>query len=319
MVSLAATLVSERGITESSAGQYIRCLTTMNGKQGFKTLAFLKKTDAIEPIIANYADNTRAGYYVAAVSALQLFKTKAGYKSVYDYYYKKMLEAKHDRRVADESNVKSDKQEKEWIAWEDVLKVHAALKTEVAAFATAKHLTKPQYGKLLDYVVLSLYVLMRPRRNADYHHMYVTPSITDGLVVITNDRNYYATDTHKMMFHVFKTAKTAPESEKSLEVPADMQEVLALLIRHHPLAKGKRHQFKLLVNYDGSPITAGNAITRQLNRIFKKHVSSSMLRHSYLSGKYGKVLEEMKDDSAAMAHGLTTQRNYIKMDGEASE
>jgi hypothetical protein len=38
MVSLAAMLVSERGITETSAGQYIRALTTMNNKQGFKKI-----------------------------------------------------------------------------------------------------------------------------------------------------------------------------------------------------------------------------------------------------------------------------------------
>jgi len=291
----------------------------MNNKQPFKNLAFLKKIDTVDMLIGHYAPNTIATFYVAAVSALQLFKDRIGYKTAFNAYVKKMTDAKAERRTTEEKNEKTAKQEKAWVDWPDVLKRHQELKAEVTKFSDAKNLTPKQYQTLVAYVVLSFYVLLRPRRNADFLHMYVTPSLTDGLVTLTADRNYYALDTHKMLFHVFKTAKTAPEDEKSLDVPTELQEVIALYMKHHPLNKSNRKDYKLLVNADGSPINAGNSITRILNRVFDKHVSSSMLRHSFLSGKYGKVLEEMKEDSAAMAHGLNTQRNYIKMEGEEAE
>ena len=37
-----------------------------------------------------------------------------------------------------------------------------------------------------------------------------------------------------------------------------------------------------------------------------------MLRHIYLSSKYGDTLEEMKQDTNAMGHSLNQQRDYIK-------
>jgi hypothetical protein len=38
-----------------------------------------------------------------------------------------------------------------------------------------------------------------------------------------------------------------------------------------------------------------------------------MLRHAYLTGKYGAVREDMKEDAKAMGHTVETQQtNYVK-------
>jgi hypothetical protein len=68
------------------------------------------------------------------------------------------------------------------------------------------------------------------------------------------------------------------------------------------------------VSHDGKPFAAINSITRVLNKIFGKKVGSSMLRHIFLSDKYGKTLDEQKEDSAAMGHSLNQQRDYIKQE-----
>jgi hypothetical protein len=39
-----------------------------------------------------------------------------------------------------------------------------------------------------------------------------------------------------------------------------------------------------------------------------------MLRHIFLSSKYGNTLEEMKEDSSAMGHSVSQQKDYIKID-----
>jgi integrase len=59
-------------------------------------------------------------------------------------------------------------------------------------------------------------------------------------------------------------------------------------------------------------MTTVNVITRILNKLFGKNIGSSMLRHSYLSKKYGKVLEEMAEDADLMAHDDSTQKTYIR-------
>jgi len=309
MIQLAEKIKTERNITESSAGVYLRNLAVLNNKEAFKNLVFLKDVEAVDEIVTKYATNTQTNLYVACVVGLTAMKSKAGYKKPYDHYYRKMMELKDGKKSEDAKNEKTEKQKENMPDWSDVMKKQEELKAEVEAFSKEKHLTSRQYDTLLKYVVLSLYSLLPPRRNLDYLKMFI---VKDPSEALDTTKNYYVLSEHKMHFHVFKTSKTASEAEKVIDVPPELQTVLASYIRLHPLLKAKKKEFKLLVEADGLPITAVNAITRILNKIFAKKVGSGMLRHSYLSGKYGSVLAEMKEDSAIMAHGLNTQRDYIK-------
>jgi hypothetical protein len=62
---------------------------------------------------------------------------------------------------------------------------------------------------------------------------------------------------------------------------------------------------------------SSNGLTKLLNKIFSrdldKKISSSMLRHIYLSDKYSKELQERKKDSHNMMHSLQQQKDYIKI------
>jgi hypothetical protein len=37
-----------------------------------------------------------------------------------------------------------------------------------------------------------------------------------------------------------------------------------------------------------------------------------MLRHIFLTNKYGDTLKEMEDDASAMGHSVSQQREYVK-------
>jgi integrase len=64
---------------------------------------------------------------------------------------------------------------------------------------------------------------------------------------------------------------------------------------------------------DGKALTAVNAITRILNKIFGKKLGSSMLRHIFLSDKYD--IKEMEEDAEAMGHSVAEQRKYLRKEG----
>jgi hypothetical protein len=73
-------------------------------------------------------------------------------------------------------------------------------------------------------------------------------------------------------------------------------------------------QIPFLVYDDGKPLDKINSITRVLNGIFHKRIGASMLRHIYLSSKYGNQLQEMKNDANVMGHSVDTAINsYIKV------
>nr|WPF46799.1 MAG: hypothetical protein [Lake Baikal virophage 12] len=306
MLQLAKKMIDDRKIAESTATQYLQTLHKLNSGKPFNNLAWAKKYDTVQAIIDSYAPSTQGNQYMVLSSALSLFNDKATYKGAYNHWRDKMMEARKEKN-AEPIHQKNEKQEENWLTWEEVSKKKSGLKEDISSFVSNKVITAGQFDKLLQYVILSLYTDVAPRRNQDFLDMYVVKKL--GKEVDTS-KNYYDLATHRFIFNKYKTAKTYGQQE--VAVPEELQAVLGEFLKHHPLAKGKAKEYKLLVKADGSNLNTVNAITRALNRIFGKKVGSSMLRHSYLSSKYGDATKEMEDDAEAMGHSTSVQAEYIK-------
>jgi integrase len=310
MLQLAKKLMEERGIAESTATQYLQTLHKLNGGEGFKNLAWTKKFDDVQAVIDTYAPSTQGNQYMVLASVLSPFSTKAAYKSAYNHWRDKMMDA---RKVDAEkpAHEKSDRQEDSWLSWDEVSKKKSALREDITPFLSHKLITASQFDKLLQYLIVSLYTDIPPRRNQDFLDMYVVKKWNKDMDA---SKNYYDLSTHRFIFNKYKTAKAY--GQQILDVPnteeAPLQRTLADYLKHHPLAKSKQKEFKLLVKADGSAMSTVNAITRYLNRVFGKKVGSSMLRHSYLSSKYGDTSKEMEEDAREMGHSTDMQRDYIK-------
>jgi hypothetical protein len=310
MLQLAKRLMEERNIAESTSTQYLQTLYKLAGSKPFNNLSWTRKFEDVQAIIDTYATSTQGNQYMVLSSALSLFADKATYKGAYNHWKGKMLEAKAARDGQPEHQ-KSDKQDEAWLSWEDISKKKSDLQKDLSSFILTKHISPAQYERLLHYVILSLYTDIAPRRNQDFLDMFVVKKWTPDMPA---DKNYYDLATQKFIFNKYKTAKAY--GQQLVDVPntdeAPLQRTLAAYLKHHPLAKGKTKEFKLLVKQDGSNLNSVNAITRALNRIFGRKVGSSMLRHIYLTSKYGDTLKEMEKDSEDMGHSTDQQRDYIK-------
>jgi hypothetical protein len=311
MLNLSKQLVEEKKVAESTASAYIKSLYILNGKAPFKTLTFLKDTEGIQKKISEYADNTQKALLATITSVLGLFKDKPTYKKSYAHYYEKMMGKAKDMKEADTSE-KTVKEKDNWIDWKEVQEKHKGLADETAKFVGQKNITPEQFSVLLHYLVLSLYTEVQPRRNQDYLDMYVVKKWKEDL---PKDKNYLDLATHQFIFNKYKTQKTY--GEQKIAIPEELMRVVQLYIKHHPLVKGnktKTTEYRFLVFPDGTPLTAVNAITRILNRIFGKKIGSSMLRHIFLSSKYD--IKEMENDAEAMGHSVSEQKNYLRGSGD---
>jgi hypothetical protein len=312
MLTLVETLKKEKELSESTTSAYLRILYTLNGDKSFKNLAFLKNFDIIQNKLNDLAESTQKTYYASITSVLSLFKDKSAYRKTYTHWHDKMMASAKADRDKDTSQ-KSDKETKNWIDWKDVVKTKEELQKKVSEFATNKLITTPQYDLILQLMVLSLYTDVPPRRNQDYQQMFVVRRWTDK---DPTDRNYLDHDGKQFVFNVYKTAKT--HGQQKVAIPDELMKTISLYLKHHPTHKGAKKfapQFAFLVSADGSALTAVNAITRVLNRVFGKNVGASMLRHIYLSDKYD--VKEMKKDADAMGHSISEQRAYLKGGDEA--
>lgn len=299
----------KRKLSDSSANQYMMTLIKLNGGKPFTNLSWTKKYDVVQAIIDTYAPSTKLNQYAVLTSALSCYATKPTYRSAYTYWHNKMTLTVEDRRKIP-IHEKSEKQEDNMIPWEEVQKKKLELKEGLSSYPLTKHtLTVKEYNNIVDYVLLSLYTDIAPRRNKDYLEMYIVKS---GGKVADNTKNYYDMTTHKFHFNNYKTAKKY--GQQDVDVPPALQEVINMYVKVHPLAKGRWKEIKMLVKNDGTPLDQVNAITRRLNKLFGKKIGSSMLRHIFLSDKFGKETQEREQVAEQMGHSVAQQSEYIKLD-----
>jgi integrase len=305
MQSLAKRLQEDRKIAESTATQYLQTLHKLNNSKPFNNLAWAKKFDEVQKVIDTYAPSTQGNQYMVLASALSTVMDKSTYKSAYNHWRDKMMEARKERNEKP-ANEKSEKQEENWLSWEDVTAKKNALKEDISHFVGNKHLTPSQYDKLLQFLVISLYTDIQPRRNQDYLDMFVVKRLPKNY---DKTKNYYDIATQRFIFNKYKTAKKHGEQIES--VPDELRSTLRTYLSHHPLRSSK--ELKLLVKHDGSPLNTVNSITRILNRIFGKKAGSSMLRHSFLSSKYGDMMKQLESDTNTMGNTPAVAiSDYIK-------
>ncbi len=305
---LIKNLKEKKNLSDSSIKAYLKVLEKLNeGDANFKNLDFLKDKKKIDEIIEKYKPNTQRNFYIAICSILNLYPK---YRTTYNGYFEVLKDVNKKLKTEEHKNIKSEAQKENWIDWGDVMKIHKELYDEVLTFK--KKLNGNQYIKLLKLMVLSLYTLQPPRRNTDFIMRVVKNSNDDK-----KKFNYVDLDSYDFIFNNFKTKRK--EGEQILSINDDLKKILNLYLSHHPLIEQKELKNKkgkidvpFLVFEDGTPINPNNGITYLLNSIFGKNIGSSMLRHIYLTHKFGDIKKEQEEIAKAMAHSTGMQGDYIK-------
>lgn len=300
------TKLENKGLAEGTINNYLTQLKRINDGNNFNSLYFLGDPNKVTRVLEPLKQSTRRSHISAIITVLELLQGNKRYNALLNKYRKVFAELRKDYTIPD-STQKTESQKKNWIEWDEVLKKYEELNKKLGKLG--KNITKNKYDTLLDYVILSLYTLLPPRRNADYQYMIV---VKDGKIP-DEKLNYYDMKNKKLIFRKYKTSKKFGEQEIDLKDNQPLLDILELYLKHHPLNKGRIKMFPLLVKSDGTPLRNVNDITHRLNKIFGKKISSSMLRHIYLTDKYGDEAKERKKLSDKMAHSIGTQySHYIK-------
>lgn len=301
----------QKNISNSSIELYLRNLEKLNDDEPLKNFNFLNSPQEIQNKLSDYKPNTYRGYLISICSALHLFDNKKIQK-LYNEYYDLLMKINKDLKEKEKEQNKSETQNENWIKWEEVEKVHNNLKEQVNKFKDAKEINQHKYNVLLEYLILSLYFYIAPKRNQDWTLMNIVFKDEPNL---TTDKNYYSYSDDKFIFNKYKTSKT--NGELTEKIPENLKEVINIYLKFHPLLKGKKlnknSNIPFLTYYDGSDLSSVNSITRILNKIFNKKIGSSMLRHIYLTSKFGDTVKDMKKTAETMGHSVNVAiDNYIK-------
>jgi hypothetical protein len=311
--SFSDSLFEGKTITDSSKKLYLANLMRLNGGE-IKNLNFLKDVEAIETKLNALKPNTRRTYIIAIVSLLKTLIDQAKYKKLYDKYYK-ILEALNAELKT--SNEKTPKETENWLS-QDAIKAKFDTLKDVLAELTTKKISASQYERLLNLVVLGLYVLQRPRRNLDYQDMNVSLQKSktkpdEPPAVAPKAPNVLNLVANQFEFNNFKTKGTY--STQIEPIDEALRAIIDIYLKYHPLAKEmKKQPVPFIVSHDGKPYTNNNDFTRLLYKIFDgQKVGVSMLRKIFLTDKYKDTVDEMQKDATSMGTSSTTiQDHYIK-------
>jgi hypothetical protein len=300
--------LKERGLSDGSIKLYIRNLQKLNDGE-ITDFKFLKSPEKIITKIEKLKNNTKRSVLISIVSVLGCCPDDKKLVKLRKQYYDLMIEKNNEIKESATDEATED-QKKNWISWDDVKKKFEELKEEVEKFKNEKILSDSNYTTLLGYMVLALYVHNPPRRNKDYQLMNIVKKYNDKY---DNDINYLSYDENKFIFNNYKTSKKY--GRQILDINDELKECVDFYLKFHPKVKGKITKTlntSFLVSHTGSPLVQTNSMTKLLNKVFGKKISSSALRHIFLTDKYKDVVDEMKDDADKMGHSTGEQKNYIK-------
>lgn len=293
MEQLITSIIKTRGVTHSTAFKYVQNLYVLNGKKVFENLRFLNNVEEHRKYLEKYQPPTKVAFAASVVSVLSLSnqdtQTYKKWTDLMNEYKKKLQEERP-------ANTKTEKQEKNWMEWDEIRQK----RDEIGE----KAVSEGYYDDIMSYLVLSLYTDFYPRRNMDYIQMVIVPQWNAQM---PEDVNYLSLRDSKFIFNVYKTASSKGQLITNFGMSKKLKEAIRLYIKERNLSKDNW----FLVDVNGKHYTTSAQMTRLLNKALGKKVGASMIRHIYLSNKYGKVKEQMEHDAELMGHSVEQQQNYI--------
>lgn len=195
---------------------------------------------------------------------------------------------------------KSSSQEANWIDPEEIGLVFKELKKNAELIYKKTNKTPMDIQQIQNYIIIALLggVYISPRRAKDFCDFKIKNhnKLTDNFIEKKN-----------MIFNSYKTAKTYGKQE--ISIPPALKTIIAKWISINPTDY-------LLFDTNMNPMTAVK-LNQRINRIFDKKVGVNLLRHSYLTEKFGETIkqkDEIADTMKDMGSSASMLTTYVKND-----
>ena len=214
-------------------------------------------------------------------------------------YRKEMLQDIKDYTDGMKDQEKSESQKENWVSKDDIMNLYNEHKQDAMACYKKNGLNMNDLQTIQNYIILSLLggLFIAPRRSLDYTEFKIKNINKD-------DDNYL--DKNDLVFNKYKTARFY--NEQRVNCPKELLSILKKWIKNN-------ENDYLLIDSNGGKLTSVK-LNQRLNKIFSKNCSVNILRHVYLTDKFGDEIERGKQMSkTAEAMGTSSQQvigTYIK-------
>ena len=310
-MNLFESIKASRDIKDKSINSYITSLKKIHEKLEtsieFDDLDWLKPINKVVTILNELKLTTRKNYTNSIIVALMTDSDK--YKETLVAYKSYLGTILSDYNEMISTQQKSKKETDNWISMDSLKKIVAKHKRSIKELDLDKKdiWTKSDTQLYQMYMVGVLYTEYPPLRN-DYSNMDIITEANfkklkkkenNFLVIVSRNKKYFSLSS-------YKTDKKF--GDKIIEIDSKLNTIINKWLAHNTTGF-------FLVNAKNSQMS-DNSLTKLLNKIFessKKKISSTLIRHVYLSEKYENTQAQMEADADTMGHSVSTQQNiYVK-------
>lgn len=229
----------------------------------------------------------------SVLSALVVLSEKKDYRN-------QMLEDIKHYNIETSKQKKTETQKTHWVTNQEIKEKYEELKKNAMLKWKLKNITMYDKQDIQDYIIMSLMsgILIPPRRLKDY---------VDFKIRNIDTKNFNYRSGSKLYFNSYKTAKTY--GEQIIPIPPVL---VRLLIKWSTINDNDY----LLIDTNNKPLS-NVKLNQRLNKIFNKKVSCNNFRKTYLTEKYGDLINkknELKEDFKMMGSSIAQELVYIKED-----
>ncbi len=293
------TIIKEErpNISENSLKAYTQNLKklhkTIMKNDTISSLDFLKDYDNVIKTLSDRNKNTMKNYLVAVVIILQSNKTK--YEDIIEKYQQKIKQIQEIVNDTYDENKKTEKQKDNWINYSEILKLLRKMKKDTKELLEKDNLTNKEKDLIQQYLVHYLYSGKPfPIIRNDFAEMKI---VNEG-DTLDSDKNYFVIRKQGLPYFQLNEYKTAKYQGEKI-IPVKDIELRKLINKWVKITNSGY----LLINITTNTPMKSNAITKYLNKIYKKHfdkkISTSLLRSIYITNKYnGNLNQKQKKDLA---------------------
>jgi hypothetical protein len=294
-------LMEAKGLSDKTIQYYLDRAYRLNNKKKFTSIKFLRDTNIIIPLLKeNLSTATQKSYSGTLITLLDLYPNKLNKKAI--DIYKNFISKEDMDQYIQEQDKKTEKQADNWLNLDELLEIKNKLNEQIKQINFEKKLNQKEYLTILKNFILSLYLNLAPRRSSDYTLMKIGPDEDESY-------NYLNLDKKELIFNQYKTKKTYGKQIIDISNNKELLEDLNLYLKYR-----KSDNDFLLIKSNGKPFNQTNDMTKTLNQIFGKKISTQMLRNIYLTSKYGSVKTDLKQDVSEMGTSMKCALNIYSKD-----
>jgi hypothetical protein len=294
-------LMEAKGLSDKTIQYYLDRAYRLNNKKKFTSIKFLRDTNIIIPLLKeNLSTATQKSYSGTLITLLDLYPNKLNKKAI--DIYKNFISKEDMDQYIQEQDKKTEKQADNWLNLDELLQIKNKLNEQIKQINFEKKLNQKEYLTILKNFILSLYLNLAPRRSSDYTLMKIGPDEDESY-------NYLNLDKKELIFNQYKTKKTYGKQIIDISNNKELLEDLNLYLKYR-----KSDNDFLLIKSNGKPFNQTNDMTKTLNQIFGKKISTQMLRNIYLTSKYGSVKTDLKQDVSEMGTSMKCALNIYSKD-----